>query len=91
MFKLTQKLKRTKYNIKNWAHRFLGNNHQKLVLNAQKIDHLKNLLANQPNSPRLNSWLSRILRQQEKLLMYNQKYWGTLKRKEWLINGDRNS
>ena len=81
MFKLTQKLKRTKYQIKNWARRFLGNNHHKLVLNAQKIDHLENLLANQPNSPRLNSWLRRILRQREKLLMYNQVLGHTQKKR----------
>jgi len=27
----------------------------------------------------------------EKLLLYNKKYWGTFRRKEWLVNGDRNS
>ena len=36
MFKLAQKLKQTKQHIKNWAQSFLGNNHQKLVLNAKK-------------------------------------------------------
>jgi len=32
-----------------------------------------------------------MLREREKLLLFNQKYWGTLRRKEWLVNGDRNS
>ena len=32
-----------------------------------------------------------MLRQREKLLLFNQKYWGNFKRKEWLVNGDRNS
>jgi len=91
MFKLAQKLKRTKHHIKHWARSFLANNHQKLLLNAQKIERIETLLSNQPNSPRLNDWLHRMLRQREKLLLYNQKYWGTFRRKEWLVNGDRNS
>ena len=44
-----------------------------------------------PDSPRLNDWMHRLLRQREKLLLFNQKYWGGLKRKEWLVHGDRNS
>jgi len=32
-----------------------------------------------------------MLRQREKLLLVNQKYWGTFRRKEWLVNGDGNS
>ena len=32
-----------------------------------------------------------MLRHREKLLLYNQKYWGTFRRKEWLVNGGRNS
>jgi len=91
MFKLAQKLKRTKIHIKTWARNFLGNNHQKLMLNAQKVDQIESLLVHQPHSIRLNSWMQRMLRQREKLLLYNQKYWGTLKRQEWLVHGDRNS
>ena len=45
----------------------------------------------QPNSARLNDWLHRILHKREKLLLFHQKYWGTFRRKEWLVNGDRNS
>lgn len=25
------------------------------------------------------------------MMLFNQKYWGKLARKEWLVNGDRNS
>jgi len=32
-----------------------------------------------------------MLHQREKLLPFNQKYWGKFRRKEWLVNGDRNS
>jgi len=91
MFKLAQKLKRTKYHIKSWARNFLGNNQQKLLRNTQQIEQIEEQLSAQPNSPRLNDWLHRMLRQREKLLLFHQKYWGTFKRKEWLVNGDRNS
>ena len=45
----------------------------------------------QPNNYRLNDWLNRLLCQREKLLLFNQKYWGSYRRKEWLVNGDQNS
>ena len=48
-------------------------------------------LINQPDSYRLNSWLKRLLVQREKLMLFNQKYWDRFKRKERLVNGDRNS
>lgn len=44
-----------------------------------------------PNSHRFNSWMQRLLKQREKMMLFNQKYWGKLARKEWLVNGDRNS
>jgi len=91
MFKLSQKLKRTKQHIKIWARNFLGNNQQKLIINSQKIEQIEEKLANQPNNYHLNDWLQRMLCQREKLLLFNQKYWGTFRRKEWLVNGDRNS
>jgi len=69
----------------------LGNNQQKLTLNSQKIEQIEEKLSNQPNNSRLNAWLCKMLRQREKLLLFNQKYWGTFRRNEWLVNGDRNS
>jgi len=82
MFILTQKLKHTKQHLKEWSRKFLGNNHQRLSLNAQKIQMVEEKLINQPDSHRLNSWMNRLLVQREKLLLFNQKYWGNLKRKE---------
>ena len=35
--------------------------------------------------------MQRLLKQREKMMLFNQKYWGKLARKEWLVNGDRNS
>ena len=46
---------------------------------------------NQPDSHRLNLWLTQLLIQREKLMLFNQKYWDRHKRNEWLVNGDRNS
>jgi len=31
------------------------------------------------------------MRQQENMHLFNQKYWGKLARKGWLVNGDRHS
>ena len=91
MFKVSHKLKNTKRHIKNWTHNVLGNTHHNLRTNMQKIGIVEEKLVNQPDSLRLNCWLNRLLGQREKLLLFNQKYWGNLKRKEWLTSGDRNS
>ena len=56
-----------------------------------KINYVEEKLLENPMNIRMNNWLHRLIKQQEKLLMFNQKYWGRLARKEWLIKGDRNS
>jgi len=48
------------------------------------------IIAN-PQNQRFNDWHFRLLKQREKLLLFNKRYWGTLGRKKWLIDGDRNS
>jgi len=35
--------------------------------------------------------VERLLHQREKLMLFNQKYLRAFRRKEWLVNGDRNS
>jgi len=62
MFKLAHNLKNTKYQVKNWAHQFLGNTQHRLKTNLQKIDNVEGKLVNQPDNLRLNSWLNRLLR-----------------------------
>ena len=52
---------------------------------------LEDKLASQPDSIRRNDWMNRLPQQREKLLLFNQKYSDNLRRKEWLVNGDRNS
>jgi len=44
-----------------------------------------------PQSHRLNDWYFRLLKQREKLFLFNKRYWGNLARKKWLVDGDRNS
>ena len=91
MFTLAYKLKTTKHSVRIWARQFMGHNQQKLLHNSKKIGLVEDKLIDQPNSPRLNEWMTRLLKQREKLLLYNQKYLGNLRRKHWLVNGDRNS
>jgi len=39
---------------------------------------------NDPHSHRLNQWYQRMSRQQERLLLFHQCYWGKYHRKKWL-------
>ena len=91
MYNITQKLKLTKKHVRVWAAQFIGNKHQKLLQNTQKLNLVESQLVHHPHSNRLNEWMNRLIRQREKLMLFNQKYWGILRRKEWLVNGDRNS
>jgi len=91
MFKIAQKLKLTKKHVRAWASQVIGNHDQKLQRNAQKLTLVEDQLVNHPNSIRLNEWMNRLLQQREKLLLFNQKYWGNFRRKEWLVHGDHSS
>ena len=77
--------------VKGWSKCSFGNTQHELAQNETKLKILEDKLLIQPDSPRLDEWLNRLLCQREKSLMFNQKYWGGLKRKDWLVNGDRNS
>jgi len=90
MYQVMQKLKYVKLHVKGWSKGFVGHTQHKLVQNESKLKHVEGKLLNQPDSPRLNDLLHRLLRQREKLLLFNRKYWGKLKRKDWLVNGDCN-
>jgi len=86
-----RKLKTIKTELKPWVKSTFGNIQDKLRKNLDKISYIENKLLDSPMSFRLNDWLNRMLKQREKLLLFNQKYWGRLARKTWLVNGDRNS
>ena len=91
MFQFAQKIKFVKRELKTWAKSHFGNFHDKVSKNEDKIRYVESKLLDNPSSFRLNSWLTWLLKQREKLLLYNQKYWGEFKRKEWLTRGDRNT
>ena len=74
MFKLVQKLKTRKYEIKEWAKKQFGNIHDKLSKNAVKINYIEDKLLSDPTSHRLNSWIKRLIKQREKMMLFNQKY-----------------
>jgi len=46
----------------------------RLDQNETKLRLMEDKLLLHPDSPRLNEWIHRLLRQREKLLLFNQKY-----------------
>jgi len=88
MFQVVKKLKNVKYELKTWAKHHFGNFHDKVTKNEGKIKYVETKLLDNPSSFRLNSCL---LKQREKLLLFNQEYWGKYKRKDWLTKGDHNT
>ena len=91
MYNVSQKLKKVKLDLKTWSKRTFGNFRSKLERKGEKLLHVEQKLTLQPHSARLNNWHYRLLKQREKMHLFNQKYWGTLARKDWLVNGDRHS
>ena len=91
MFQVSKKLKLVKYEVKDWAKKQFGNFQDKIFMNEQKIEYVERKLLENPNSFRLNSWMTRLIKQREKMLLFKQKYWGKLSRNEWLVKGDRNT
>jgi len=79
---LVRKLKSVKIELKDWEKKYIGNPYDKLSKNAQKLAYVEERLTANPDSYRLNSWLNRLLKQREKLLLFIQKYWGKLARRE---------
>jgi len=91
MFNFAKKLKTIKHKVKGWSKTHFGNLHDKLAKNTQKINYIEDKLLSNLESFWLNSWLTRLLKQREKMMLFNQKYWGKLRQKEWLVSGDRNT
>ena len=91
MYRVAQKLKKTKLDLKTWSKRTFGNFRSKFERNGDKLLEVEDKLTRQPNNARLNNWHFRLLKQREKMHLFHQKYWGKLNRKEWLVNGDRHS
>jgi len=80
-----------KLDLKTWSKSTFGNLKQKFERNADKLLYVEQKLVAQPNSVCLNNWHYRLLKQREKMHLFNQTYWERLARKDWLVNRDRNS
>ena len=91
MYRVAQKLKKIKLDLKTWSKRTFGNFRSKLERNGEKLLEVEDKLTLQPHSARLNNWHYHLIKQREKMHLFNQKYWEKLNRKEWLVNGDRHS
>jgi len=59
--------------------------------NTTQLQIVESKIITNPHSPRLNAWHLRLLKQREKLLLFNKCYWGALARKKWLVDCDRSS
>ena len=91
IYRLAHKLKNVKLELKSWSKSTFGNFKHKLQRNADKLLHVEQKLVAQPLNARLNNWHYKLIKQCEKMHLFNQKYWGALAHKDWLVNGDRNT
>ena len=91
MFRFTKKLRRIKSELKIWSRSKFANFSKQVEKNSAKLQFVESMIIANPQNHRLNDWHFRLLKQRERLLMFNKRYWGTLARKNWLVDGDRNS
>ena len=71
MFKVANKLKRIKTDLKTWSKRTFGNFRSKLERNGEKLLEVENKLTLQPHNTRLNNWHYRLIKQREKMHLFN--------------------
>jgi len=91
MYCVVQKLKKIKLDLKTWSKVTFGNFKSKLERNGEKLLQVETKLVQDPNNSQLNNWHFRLIKQREKIHLFNQKYWGRIARKDWPVNGDRRS
>ena len=91
MFRITRKLRAIKCELKGWSSHKFGNLRKQIERNSERLKLVESQLIDNPNSPRLNSWHYRLIKQREQLFLCNKRYWGNLARKSWLVDGDRHS
>ena len=75
MYRFMQKIRTIKTELKPWVKSTFGNIQVKLCINLDKINYIENKLLESPLSFCLNDRMNRMLKQREKLLLFNQKYW----------------
>jgi len=91
MFRFSRKLRSIKAALKTWSKAKFANFQNQIEKNSHKLHIVESKLLANPQSYRLNDWHFRLLKQREKLFLFNKRYWGNLARKKWLVDGDRNS
>ena len=78
MYRVAQKLKKIKLDLKTWSKHTFENFRHKLERNGEKLLEVEQKLILQPHSARLNNWRYRLLKQRKKIHLFNQKYWEIL-------------
>ena len=71
MYRITQRLKKIKLDLKTWSKTTFGNFKNKLERNVDKLVHVEEKLIQSPNSARLNNWHYRLIKQSEKKHLLN--------------------
>ena len=90
MFRLTQKLRSIKSAFKTWSMLKFTNFRKQVENNTNKLHIVESKLIADPYSHRLNDWHFRLLKQREKLLLFNKCYWSILARKKSLLKSGPN-
>ena len=91
MFRIAHHLKSIKNKIKSWKIPSGPNYEKQIEKNTEKLHYVENHLIGNADNPRLTHWHNRLIKQREKLMLFHQRFWGRLVRKQWLIDGDPNS
>ena len=91
MFRFTRKLRSIKSTLKIWSRAKFTHFRNQVGKNTTQLQFVESKMITDPQSQRLNAWHLRLLKQCEKLLLFNKCYWSNLARKKWLVDGDRSS
>ena len=76
IFRITQRLKLIKRNLKTWITTSCNNYWVQIEKNMVKLGYVENRLIDNPDSLQLNHWFHRLIKQHKRILLFNKKYWG---------------
>jgi len=82
MYHVVHKLEKIKLDLKSWSKFTFGKFKSKLEKNAEKLLVVETKLVQDPNNAHLNNWHYRLVKQGEKMHLFNQKYWEKLAKKD---------
>jgi len=74
MFRLTRKLRSIKRELKTWSMTKFANFRKQIEKNTNKLQLVESKLIGHPHSLRLNDWHFQLLKQREKLSLFNKLY-----------------